>query len=94
MSLLCFLGSNLYREWDSDGLILFIYLVHYCYLTSECIELVRYQIEHLKRNSTALSSLVLFCLLHKHLTNKDKLKTFMVQKENTLPFIRGAKQSK
>ena len=28
MSLLCFLGSNLYRGWDSDALILFIYLVH------------------------------------------------------------------
>ena len=28
MSPLCFLGSNLYREWDSDALILFIYVVH------------------------------------------------------------------
>ena len=28
MSLLSFLGSNLYRGWNSDALILFIYLVH------------------------------------------------------------------
>ena len=28
MSLLCFLGSNLCRGWDSEALILFIYLVH------------------------------------------------------------------
>ena len=28
MSLLCLLGSNLYRGWDSNVLILFIYLVH------------------------------------------------------------------
>ena len=28
MSLLCFLGSNLCIGWDSDALILFIYLVH------------------------------------------------------------------
>ena len=28
MSLLCFLGSNLCRGWDSGALILFIYLVH------------------------------------------------------------------
>ena len=28
MSLLCFLESNLCRGWDSDTLILFIYLVH------------------------------------------------------------------
>ena len=28
MSLLCFLGSSLCRGWDSDALILFIYMVH------------------------------------------------------------------
>ena len=28
MALLCFLGSSLCRGWDSDALILFIYLVH------------------------------------------------------------------
>ena len=46
------------------------------YLTSERSEVVRYQVEHEKRNSISTSSLALFYLLYKH-TNDDFLAIFL-----------------
>ena len=60
------------------------------YFTCELRERQRYRVEHAKRNSISPTKHVLFCLLYKHLTNKQKQTLFTFQTENTLPFIHGA----
>ena len=49
------------------------------------------RVEHQKRNSISPSNHVLFCLLHKNLTNEMKPAYFTLQIENVVPFIHGAK---
>ena len=50
-------------------LSLSVQLDTFVYLTSECIEQVRYRVEHEKMKFISKSGHVIFCLLHKHTNN-------------------------
>ena len=56
------------------------------YLTSKSSERIRYRLEHEKRNSISPSEHVLFCLLYKHLINKEKSILLTLKKKTS--FVR------
>ena len=51
------------------------------YLTRKRSDRIRYRLEHKKRNSISPSDHVLFCLLYKHLINKEKSISLTLEKK-------------